>query len=101
MVQAIENWADLSGRVLDLRPRQGVPDMSEMVVHVDRADDVEGYPNLLTEAPGEDLAIAVKTDKLREAGLETGAEIHCRVQRAGPGTVVAHPRGPSGSPQGG
>jgi len=89
MVQAIENWAELSGVVRDVRPRPGVPGMSEVVLAVDGVRDVEGYPNLLSEAAGQELAVGVQSGGV--AGVEPGARIHCRAQRAGPRTVVAHP----------
>ncbi len=93
MVAPIENWAELSGTVRDVRPRPGVPQMSEMVLAVDEARDVEGYPNLLTEAPGGELAVAVESDRL--GGIEPGSRVRVRAQRAGPATVVSHPEGPT------
>lgn len=91
MVRAIENWADLGGTVREIRPRQGVPGMSEVVLAVEEARDVEGYPNLLTEAPGQELVVSVDTDSLGEIG--PGTRVRCRAQRADPRTVVADPRG--------
>jgi len=88
MVQAIENWAELSGVVRDVRPRPGSQGMSEVLLAVDGVRDVEGFPNLLTEAAGQELAVGIRTDRL--SGVEPGARIHCRAQRAGPRTVVAH-----------
>lgn len=91
MVRAIENWAELRGTVRDVRPRRGVPHMSEIVLDVDAADDVEGFPNLLTEAPGQRLAVAVDSQSLGH--LQPGAGVRIRAQRADPRTVVAHPDG--------
>lgn len=93
MVQAVENWADLSGTLRDVRPRPGTGDMSELVLRVDRADDVEGFPNLLTETPGRELTVAIRNDALPREPLPSGARIHCRAQRAAPDVVVAHPEG--------
>lgn len=92
-MRAIENWADLRGTVREIRRRPGVPQMSDVVLAVEEARDVEGYPNLLTEAPGQELAVSVETEKL--GGIEPGAEVRCRAQRADPRTVVAHPDGPA------
>lgn len=93
MVAPIENWAELSGTVREVKPRPGVPGMSELRLAVEEARDVEGYPNLLTEAPGGELAVSVDTDSL--AAIEPGARVRVRAQRAGPQTVVAHPDGPT------
>jgi hypothetical protein len=93
MVQAIENWAELKGTVRAVKPRQGVPRMSDVVLAVEQADDVEGYPNLLTEVPGQELAVSVDTESLGD--LEPGVRVRVRAQRADPQTVVAHPEGPT------
>jgi hypothetical protein len=93
MVQAIENWADLSGTLRDLRPRPGVENMSELVLHVDRADDVEGFPNFLAETPGRELEVAIRNDALPPEPPPAGTRISLRAQRAAPDVVVAHPAG--------
>lgn len=93
MVRAVENWAELRGTVRAIRPRPGVPRMSEVVLAVDEARDVEGYPNLLAEAPGQELAVNVDTESLGD--VEPGARVRCRAQRADPRTVVADPAGPA------
>jgi hypothetical protein len=93
MVQAIENWADLSGRLREVRPRPGVPQMSELVVEVEEAEDVEGFPNVLAEATGRELAVAIETEKLKQTGVGPGDRVRVRAQRASPSVVVAHPEG--------
>jgi hypothetical protein len=93
MVQAIENWADLSGTVREVRPRPGVSQMNELVLEVEQADDVEGFPNLLVEAPGSEVAVAIEAATLQAAGVEPGAKVRCRAQRAAPNVVVGHPEG--------
>lgn len=89
MVRAVENWADLTGTVRAIGARPGVPGMSEVVLAVEEARDVEGYPNLLTEAPGEELVVSADTADLDD--LEPGARVCLRAQRADPRTVVAAP----------
>jgi len=93
MVRAIENWAELKGTVRAVKPRQGVPQMSDVVLEVEESHDVEGYPNLLAEAPGSELAVSVDTESLGD--VEPGARVRVRAQRADPQTVVAHPEGPT------
>ncbi len=91
MVRAIENWAELGGTVREIKPREGVAQMSDVVLAVEAADDVEGYPNLLTDAPGRELAVSIETEKL--GGIEPGTRVRCRARRADLHTVVAHPDG--------
>lgn len=93
MVRAVENWAELTGAVREIRPRPGVPGMSEVVLAVDGAEEVEGYPNLFAEAPGQELVVSVDTASLGD--VEPGATVRLRAQRAGPRTVVAAPEGPA------
>jgi hypothetical protein len=93
MAQAIENWADLLGSVREIRPHCGAPQMSELVLAVERADDVEGFPNAFAETPGNELPIAVETGRLEQAGIGRGDRVRVRVERASPSTVVAHPEG--------
>lgn len=89
----MENWAELGGTVREVRPPAGDSPMSELVIQVDQADDVEGYPNLLSKTPGQELTVAIRAENPDDLGIEPGAKVRCRAQRAGPGVVVAHPDG--------
>lgn len=91
MVQAIENWAELAGTLREIRPPEGTSPLSKLVIQVDKADDVEGYPNLLADTPGRELTVAIKTEKLDDLDVRPGAAVRCRAQRAGPDAVIAHP----------
>jgi hypothetical protein len=93
MVRAIENWAELVGTVRAVRPREELPQMSELVLAVEEANDVDDYPNLLADAPGRELPVMIETEKL--AGIEAGGRVRLRARRGGPETVVGHPDGPS------
>jgi len=92
MVAPIENWAELTGTVREVSPRADAPGVSELRLAVDEARDVAGFPNLLTEAPGGELAVCVDDDSL--GAIEPGTRVRVRAQRAGPRTVVAHADGP-------
>ncbi len=90
MVQAIENWAELAGTVRKVHPPAEESRMGRLVIDVERADDVEGYPNLLAGTPGEELAVAVDPEKLGDLDLSPGSRVRLRAQRAAPNVVVAH-----------
>lgn len=89
IVKAIENWAELSGSVREVRHRAA--GRSELLIAVERAEDVAGFPNLLAGTPGRELAVSVATDAVERMGLRGGDAIVCRAQRAGPRSVVAQP----------
>lgn len=93
MAQAIENWADLSGGVREVRLRPGAPEISEIAIGVERADDVEGFPNAFADAPGSELTVAIETDRVEQAGVQPGDHVCVRAQRATPSLVIAHPDG--------
>lgn len=89
MVRAIPNGAQLYGSVRDIR--FVTAERSELSIHVERADDVAGLPNLLARAVGHELTVIVKADVVRHLGLDIGAAITCRAERTGPRSVVAQP----------
>jgi hypothetical protein len=91
MVRAIENWAELTGIVREVKPRPDVPQMSNVVLAVERADDVEGYPNMLADAPGRDLTVSIETEKL--GGVAPGAKVRGRARRDDLEIVTVHPHG--------
>lgn len=89
MVQAIPNWAQLRGPVRELRGLDG--GRSELIIAVERADDVAGFPNLLARFTGTELAVTVRTEAVERVGVRAGDAISCRAQRVGPRRVVAQP----------
>lgn len=89
MVRAVENWTLLTGRVRGLREiRDGV---SHVIMVVTRADEVQGFPNLLADAPGSELVVSLKSAAIERVGLQVGDAISVRAQRSGPRSVVGQP----------
>ena len=98
MVSPIENQTILTGRVID-RHRHDTVDRWDVVrLQVSAADSVSGAgsaeadPNLLREAVGGQLSVAVNRDELPDGDL-TGWQFTGRVRLAGPDTVIAVPEG--------
>lgn len=89
MVRAIPNWAQLTGAVREIRHLDG--GRSELVIAIERVDDIPGFPNLLVRFAGNELAVTVRSEALRRAGVRKGDAISVRAQRAGPRAVVAQP----------
>ena len=90
MVQAIENWACLSGTVIQTSPDPSRANHSLVVLEVSTVQDVEGYPNLFAEAAGTRVTILVPEDVVARVGVERDVKIECRVSRRSPRAVVAH-----------
>jgi hypothetical protein len=92
VVSAIENQTILSGRVIDRQPHDSVDRWDVIRLQVSAADSTPTDPNLLREAVGRQLSVAVNRDELPEGDL-TGWQFTGRVRLAGPDTVIAVPEG--------
>lgn len=89
MVQVVENWARIKGRLLEMRAHADSADHVVCVIGVEDVAPVEGYPNLLGWARGQALEIGVKRE--RAAGLAPGQFVSLKVRLAGPKKAFAHP----------
>jgi hypothetical protein len=87
MVQVVENWAVLRGRLGALRADDALePGPGALgVIDVAEARDFEGFPNLLRQFVGERLSVHVP-DAVREQWRE-GALGVLRARLGGPGVV--------------
>ena len=91
MVQAVENWTEISGLVTSVRPGPPGSHQTIVVVDVAHAAPVEGFPDLLGEVAGGPLDVAFREEVAASHGLQVGRRVHARVQRVGPTRTVAHP----------
>ena len=91
MVRAIENWTDLSGAVEAVGPAPGRDGFVRAAIRVTGALDVEGSPNLFSDAVGEVVEVLVPASTAEVAGLRAGAAVACRVRRADATTTFSHP----------
>jgi hypothetical protein len=92
MVAPKPNETRLAGTVRTIRPDERRPDLLELVVAVDRADDIEGRANLLADTPGKELAVTTDAKDLAELGLEPGERVVVGAEVRGPGAVWSRPR---------
>ena len=84
MVQVVENWAYIVGRVGPLPPPDGAADVTSWV-DVEEARDVDDWPNLLKQYVGQRLELHIPT---RAAGSwHAGSRMRLRARLAGPGSV--------------
>ena len=86
MVQAIENRADIEGRVVAIKPDTERPRHSLVTIEVGAVKSVEGYPNMFGKSSGSPLVVILPANLAKS--LKAGATVHCRVRRAGPAAVI-------------
>lgn len=89
MVQVVENWARIKGRLLEMPAGADSADHVLCVIGVEQVAPVEGYLNLLAWAQGQTLEVGVKRE--RAAGLAPGQFVDLKVRLAGPKKAFAHP----------
>lgn len=96
-MQVVENWSHVVGRVEKWTPPKDADDHGELVVRVERVEDVKGeggkaWPNLLEKAEGATLRVRVPASAAARLEAPDGASITLDVRRVRePGVVFAHP----------
>ena len=96
-MQVKENWSHVVGRVEKWTPPQEADDHGELVVRVERVEDVKddvgtAYPNLLAKAEATTLRVRVPASAARTLDASDGTSIAVDVRRGRePGLVFAHP----------
>ena len=87
MVQVIENWAYLVGRVgpLASAPGSGWGSGRAGTIDVEEVRDIEGWPNLLSRFAGGPLSVRVPEAVLTR--WREGRRMVLRARVGGPGTV--------------
>jgi len=90
MVQSIDNLTCVEGVVLACRAHPTLADRTLVTLAVRRTAPVAGKADLMTDAAGRDLDVAVPSALLRE--VADGARLRCRVKRTPAGVMCeAHP----------
>ena len=92
MVAPKPNKTRLAGTLRRVRPDERRPDFVELLVAVDRADDIEGHANLLAHAPGQELAVTTDAKDLAEPDLQPGERVVVGAEVRGPGMVWSRPQ---------
>ena len=85
MVQAIENWAELDGRLVAVQDDQSRPGHKRASIEVRTVQPVPPYPNLLQEATGKTIEVILPDEVA--GSLQLGSNLRCRARRSSP-TVV-------------
>jgi len=96
-MQVVENWSHVVGRVETWTPPKDADDYGELVIRVDRVEDVKGeggkaWPNLMEKAEGTTLRVRVPASAAKTLDPADGALIAVDVRRVRePGVVFANP----------
>jgi len=96
-MQVVENWSHVVGRVETWTPPKDADDYGELVIRVDRVEDVKGeggkaWPNLMEKAEGTTLRVRVPASAAKTLDAPEGASIALDVRRVRePGVVYANP----------
>ena len=96
-MQVRENWSHVVGRVETWTPPKGADDHGELVVRIERVEEVKGeagtaYANLLEKAEGTTLRVRVPASAAATLDAPDGASIAVDVRRGRePGVVFANP----------
>ena len=98
MVQVRENWSHIVGCVESWTPPKDAEDHGELVLRVERVEDVpagargKAPPNMLAKAEGTVLRVRVPASAAAKLEAASGATVSADVRRGkDPGVVFAHP----------
>ncbi len=90
-VQIIENWTDIIGVLKDSHRNETLSGFLTLEIEVRQAHPVEGFANLLADAPGKTIHVNARTELAAKFQLTPGAIVRCRVRRGGPNSLFVHP----------
>lgn len=90
VVQIVENWTDVDGRVT-ARHEADVAGFECVDLEIERVAEVPGFPNLFREPVGSTIHVGVAAATMTRTSLEIGAVVTMRIRMGGPAKWFAHP----------
>lgn len=91
MVQSVENWARLQGRVTRVESHPHLQDYVVADVDVHDVVPVAGFANMFEWARGKNIQLTIPSSKATELSLQAGSTIRSEVRRAGPDSSFVNP----------
>ena len=92
-MQVRENWTDLEGEVVDVRPSAARGGFVELDIAVRAARSVEGFADFLTPCVGTTVTVKIRADAVGVDDLVKGARVSVRARRGrAPDEIFAHTR---------
>lgn len=89
MVAAVENWAEIDGRVVSVEKHDDLDGYVRARIDVQSVAPVEGYANLFAWAPGNEVEINIP--QAAGESLQPGAHVHFKARKATPTASFADP----------
>ena len=90
-MQVIENWADVTGELVGLRPHPQLKDYASATLKLSDVKPVAGFANLFESAKGQTIEVNVPATHVPQIQNLQGSSVSWRVRKAGPTSNFAHP----------
>lgn len=90
-VQVIENWADVTGRLVAVRPHPQLEGYVSVSLDQLIISSVPGFPNLFESEKGQTIDVNVPVAAVRRLETARGATVSWRIRKAGPSSNFVHP----------
>ena len=90
-VQVVENWADVQGRIVELKAHPTLSGYWMARIAVDGVSPVAGFPNLFEWAKGQTIEVNIPAVRAQELSLTTGQTVSGRVRKGGPTSAFVAP----------
>ena len=82
MVSIIENWASIKGKILSINPNEKLLEYSLVTVLLEKANDIDGFPNLAKQDVGNEIKINIKTSELNKRNIAVDKELSFDARKA-------------------
>ena len=90
-VHVVENWADVTGRLVAIRPDSTLEDHVSVTLDQSTIRSVPGFPNLFEADQGQAIHVNVPVAAARRLEALLGTTVSWRIRKAGPSSNFAHP----------
>ena len=88
-MQIIENWADVTARVVAVHPHPQLAGYASVTLAVTEVRPVPGFANLFESANGQTIDVNVPAAELPSTGVDDRKSMSWRVRKAGPASNFA------------
>lgn len=90
-MQVIENWADVTGRLIAAHPHPQLKGYLSATLDVADIKSVPGFANLFESSKGQTIDVNVPVAGVPQIASLTGSKVSWRIRKAGPSSNFAHP----------
>jgi len=75
MVNIVENWTELSGKIKSIAPDESLTGFFRMILQIEKTSPVMNFPNLVKARANEEIIIKIKKTEAEKFKLKTGDTI--------------------------